>query len=732
MKKIFLLLCFFSSFFLQPKGFAANVSVQVCTTNNVCSFQLPSSLIGITNLSQIKFVISNVNMTVTIPAPGTYSPNNWGVQIANGGTSTPINCPLSAPCDQIKITIPNNAINVTTQNLSGTTLTATGTLYVTLDFSQTNKVPPGTTPGYLPADINNMILANSNLTVAAYYSDPNTGGTPSPLTSTGSAAPWQPDFGAIINAPSILPQAMDSAFSLSLTPPSSTSAVTQSPSTGTPTSLVSTTANSITGYVIAYWKDSNCSFGGGIGWTSAFAANPVSYATAPGYSCAYTPYSTSFNIGGTSSVLGCTTVGTFLPNTAGPALTADTAAIPNLPNGINDLAYLIANPLTELSAGCMNVTYVPATQSSWTKSGLANDGTVYGATAWVLNAAVPTPNYSLAHANISYITPISFTLASLVKSPDLAKTTDCFVVTAASGHVDSKSVFYWRILRDSYLTPIGFTKYYYNHARTWAAWLNEHPRLKPPLNFIFEKSGYFFYHMGEFIKQAHHNVKDLLHKFIFILSNLFDQKADASEFKDFKPPRYELFVTGGILFPTQDKSFYDTYYSSQQTSHIELGANRIFWLDHFGFSTGALGRYLFNSENESAPVLGSYVQPYTRTIYSVTAEVIGGVRYRAPSFVYIIPGVFAGIGATRFREEASISSTGTASTLGVTQWSPIYEFGGNLDISLLNLIRTNEISPTYWLNDILFRFSGSYNINPTKALSSTGFFVQGGFSFLIQ
>lgn len=482
--------------------------------------------------------------------------------------------------------------------------------------------------------------------------------------------------------------------------------------------------------VIAYWLNSNCSAGG---WT--FSPNPVSYATTPPiYTCSYTAYSPSFNIGGFSSALGCSTTG-FLSG-----LSADTAAIPPLPNGMSDLATLIANPGLEIPAGCMNVTYVASPQSSWTKTGV-RDGDIYGMTVWALNAAVTppfnTPNLSLAHSNINYITSVPFGLASLDKNPDLAKTTDCFVVTAASGRVDSKSVFYWRILRDAYLTPMGITKYYYAHSRPWAAWLEEHPSLKPPLNFFFETSGYALYHTGEFVKKVIHSAKAYLHQLVTKANDLLDQKASAQESESIQtpqphPPKYDLFITGGILLPTQDKSLYNKYYSSQPTSHFELAGNRIFWFDHFGFSVGGLGRYLANSQNDSVPVLGNYSQSYTRLMYSVTLEALVGLRYLNPSFVYVVPGIFAGVGITQFREQASDSAVPSPTDLGVTQWSGTYEFGGNLDLSLLNLARTDLASPTYWLNDILLRLSCSYNINPTKALSSTGLFVQGGFVFLIQ
>lgn len=655
-------------------------------------------------------------MNVSMSTPTSYSDGNWGVQFGNGGLSTAINCTASAPCYGLTIRTTNT---LTRQSLTTTRFNATGSLSVTLDFSSANP------KSVLPTDIQNLFSAATNgVTITPLYSDPNQGGTPSPLISTGTADTWLPDQGAIITAPSLTPIAMDGAFALSITPASASTAVQQSPlpSAGTPTALVYTTDNSITGYVIAYWKDSNCSASG---WS--FAANPVSYATtAPAYTCTYTPYNTSFGIGGTSPSLGCGAVGPFLTTPSGmPALTADTAAVPSA----NVLSTLVANPLTEVPSGCMNLVYIPTSsaQKSWTKTGITN-GDIYGATAWTLNAASPTANYSLAHANVVYIKATPFVLASLEKNSSLSKTTDCFVVTAASGNVNSPSVFYWRILRDSYLTPMGITPFYYRHAQTWAAWLDKHPSLKPALNFVFEKSGYFFYHTGQWIKSASKTIKHAL----TAVSDMLDQKASAQELTNVQP-RYDLFFTGGVLLPTQDKSLYDKYYASQPTAHYEIGASRIFWWQQVGLSFGGLMRYVANSQTDSTPVLGSYSQSYQRTFYSLSAEGLLGLRYRHPDFPYVVPGIFAGAGITRFREQAvATGASADGTTQGITQWSPVFEFGGALDIGLLNLIRTTNTSPTYWLNDVLLRLSASYDINPTQALSSTGIFVQGGFSFLIQ
>ena len=582
-------------------------------------------------------------------------------------------------------------------------------------------------------------------------------------------------------------------------------------------------------------------------------------------------------------------------------MSADNAAVPYTPSYSNPNQ--IPRDSNGTPSGCYNVVYVPGTQSSWSKGNIKN-GEIYGLMAWALNNAYDTsantvkPNYSLAHSNISYVTGINISLASTDKTPDLPKSKDCFVVTAASGNPNSLAVFYWRILRDEYLTPIGFTKFYYQHAQSWANWLDQHPRLKPPLNFIFETSGKGLYKLSGFWKST----TEFFSKNVTKVKTLFIQEASAQELpadptilnsekkvteqaeipppsatqqentttvesnksptatqqentstvesnksatatqqentttvesknsatetkteaekstsketnilptsepikeqnlnktsanesekdhskssdenkqngetlkeeeEDNSPPKinknimpltpeqpptkvirdrsaayyypkeqqpnYDLFITGGILLPTDDKTYYDRYYNSQQTAHIDLGANYIWWFfDYLGISLGLQGKYVFNKGSGNISVLGTQ-QNIDRQFYALIAEGIIGARFRHPGWTYIQPGVYFGAGVNRFREDANTNSTNTNSNtdkpLGVTKYSPIYEIGANLDFSLVPIFSVTPGELGIFLSDILLRFSVAYNNNPTTALSTTGLFVQGGFVFLFE
>ena len=202
-------------------------------------------------------------------------------------------------------------------------------------------------------------------------------------------------------------------------------------------------------------------------------------------------------------------------------------------------------------------------------------------------------------------------------------------------------------------------------------------------------------------------------------------------------PFYEFTLSGGILSPTSDSSYYDQYYSTHPTWFIQVSGSYLYWINNFGFSLGATGRYLTNSSSGSTTILGNVPVNYVMTLTSLTAELMGGIRYRNPQWLYIQPGIYVGAGVTRLREEDAApsltSSSPTTSTLGVTQYSPVLEVGTNIDFSLYSLQSKFYSAPAtdFWLKDVLLRLSGSYNYNPTPALSSTGFLVQTGFVFLL-
>lgn len=800
MKYLFLILYILAAICFKLQIFAQNMTT--CSTSTVTSAPCGSSgvLIYAPGSSSTTFAppsttlsIGKLQITysVTLDASSTsgfsYDATKWGILFGTPGSGAPTLAYYPGGSSLAS----NVTVSVDTTRVFVTGSVYAGTVIVTVDFTSASSI--------LSSDITSLISSGS-LKIQPLYVNSGTN-----VTNASLAFNWQADTGAMLYGPSISVQAQDSAFIVNLSAPSNLNAAVVS--TTDPTKLTATTnPNSLSGYVIVYWLDTDakgnatgCKANPG-GWQ--FPMNPIAFNTATvgaPTTCTYTQYQTSFNTGGNSNALGCpssaiTGILTFDNTISAPALTADSTAIPYTPSYTNPSQ--LPSDSNGLPSGCYHVVYVPNSQSSWSKGNI-NNGDIYGVVAWALNSAYNTttntvsPNYSLAHSNISYITGVNFPLASLDKDPNLSKTTDCFVVTAASGNPNSQSVFYWRIIRDEYLTPMGITPFYYQHAKTWAKWLDEHPSIKPPLNIFFEYSGKIIYHTSGYVKK----LKELLNSFMKNLENIWEKEAGAQELptplqmeqpiskqeteqpthtvdensvsqteqpnlkskkeledkelvvsdetaneNSFHQPRYDIFITGGVLFPTDDKVYYHQYYSSQMTAHIEAGSNYIFWLGNIGLSAGLLGRYMMNNNNSSITVLGTQ-QQYTLNFYSLTAEALVGLRYRHPCWSYLQPGIFAGVGVTRFREEASTggnnsssSSTGGSGNkpIGVTNYSRVFEFGGNLDINLIPLFSVTPRELGYFLRDVALRLSVSYNINPTPALSSTGLFVQSGFVFLLN
>ncbi|KAB8033182.1 hypothetical protein [Fluviispira multicolorata] len=749
MKQVFLVFFCLSLSICFSLGYAqsSNLSLDTCDTaladnvtcspNSVAVYASGSSTASFTPPLSAKSNISKLVLTYSVklydPTGNSfnYSDQNWGVRFVDSSGNNPVDY-YPASANNAPVTMDIDASQIRTRSNI-----YVGTVILTLYFTDSSL---GNT---LPTSIANLIdQTNNALSIIPIYSS---------TINTNLKFYWQADKGAMLYAPTISVNSQDSAFVVTLKPPTNLAAANVN-SAGT--NLTSVNANTLSGYIIVYWLDSDSS-GQASGCKASpgnwqFYLNPISInnsAQNTSSTCTYTNYNISMKGGGVSAALSCTTTAsilTFDSTLSGVTnLTADTAAIPFSFSTPSDFA----SDSNGSPIGCYKVVYVPSSRSTWSK-GYINNGEIYGVMAWALNSGYDTvnkvnsPKYSLSHSEISYVSPAKFPLASSEKTPSLPQSqSDCFFVTAASGNANSQAVFYWRVLRDEYLTPIGITPYYYAHAKKWAVWLDNHPRLKPATNFILEYSGKTIYHATGFVKNITENLKTFFSGF----KKLLIQEAGAQELtgekknnsNEFQQPNYELFITGGILLPTGDKYLYDKYYSSQSTIHFELGASQVFWLNNFGFSVGLLGRYLTNSSDDSVVTNTGVTQDFTRSIYAAMGEAIFAVRYRNPSFLYFQPGVFAGVGMMRLREEAKSGTApqandGTNQTSGITVWSPIYEFGANLDISLTTLASVSPWELGTLLNDVLLRTSVSYNLNPSPAISTTGIFVQAGFVFLLN
>lgn len=205
---------------------------------------------------------------------------------------------------------------------------------------------------------------------------------------------------------------------------------------------------------------------------------------------------------------------------------------------------------------------------------------------------------------------------------------------------------------------------------------------------------------------------------------------------DLVQPNYDFSLGGGVILPSTDKSYFIDNYANLPIFHGDAALSRIFWMNNIGISIGLSGRYsaLNASSVSSSPTDPS--QQSQHQFFAMTAEGITGIRYRNPKWTYLQPGLFAGVGATYFQEKVVITSNTLNQTVYTTQWSPTVEVGANLDISYTALTTNpNEIHGDIpsTVQDVLFRFSGSYLFNPVQTPPSmSGANLQAGLVFLIQ
>lgn len=201
-------------------------------------------------------------------------------------------------------------------------------------------------------------------------------------------------------------------------------------------------------------------------------------------------------------------------------------------------------------------------------------------------------------------------------------------------------------------------------------------------------------------------------------------------------PNYDLAVGGGVLLPTTDKNYFLNYYSNMPAYHLDASLSRLFWNKNLGFSIGLLGRYSgLNGPSLSSSPTDSTEQTQHKFL-AVTGEGIFGLRYRNPYWTYLQPGAFVGIGASFFQESIDTESNTKSQIVYNRQWSPVVEIGSHLDISYTALTTTpNDIEGDLpqTVQDVLFRFSGSYLINPVQLTPSlSGWSAQASLVFLIQ
>ncbi|MBX9702811.1 MAG: hypothetical protein K2X39_01530, partial [Silvanigrellaceae bacterium] len=448
------------------------VKVVALNSNEFIYLSPPSkNPIDIANFSISKLVLTfSVTLDSSNATGFTYNKNAWGLIFSDPSVSSGSSAGnqkyytgFDVKSAGFGISIDDSGANFSQNGQQ------TGTIVVTFDFSSSNP------QNMLPQSITNLIntytdsqnpaITTQAIAITPYYD----GGSTTAVGPNGSGSItgmstfyWQQDIGAIAEAPSITNVAVqDETLVVSVSPP-----VNYFPAIIVDNALVTSSLNStVTNYVLTYWDDSVCSNYGS--WP--FVYNSALWQAGGTAPPSNTPFDCSYS--SLTDTLGCAT--NIFSSLFG--LSENTFIIPqNIPTktGLNN----------QVSSGCYNtVLFSAIDRSSIVIDGLENNHS-YGLILWVTDSLSTDSRYPNGHlglkpSEIVYATPLNIPLASsdedLPASRRISKKSkaDCFVVTAASGSVESPSVVYWRIIRDKYLDALGITPIYYRYAKQMASWL---------------------------------------------------------------------------------------------------------------------------------------------------------------------------------------------------------------------------------------------------------------------
>lgn len=568
------------------------------------------------------------------------------------------------------------------------------------------------------------------LKVQPYYSlegavPPGNAGTIQGL----SAAFMKDDIGAIVAPPEIgAPVVTDGAFSFDFKPPTDKTAADTS--TG---SIASVGKSNVSGFIVVYWKDSECRAGG---WT--FKPNKVFDKTKAfaDLACSYGGLDAAV-AGSSSCSLGCTTdvSDDFFGKSAN-----DIAIPPEYPSA-NGLANAI-------KSGCLNIVRVSSDgRTSFAVNNASNTET-YGAMVYPLDSA---GNIGLTRSRCIKAQTFDVVFPSSKKTPNLGKAkSDCMVVTAASGSTTSMSVHYWRVLRDVWLDRLGVTQFYYRHAPRWAQWLEQNPKYKPAFNTFFEWSGRTLVGLSQWL--AH--ISDLSlqgkEKVFSLLRQTFVSEARASEVpageeqKEIVGLKYPygsasttLMIGGAQIRPSQDKELYDLSYKDKKPTFLFVAQSfRLFDL------AGEIG---IGYEAASVSMSGVSADA-NKTKISLSGYGVGGLaeyRLRTGERPWVSPRFSAVVGKMRMREEAAPVSTaetgnGTPSEISPSGTTPVWQtystVRGTLDVSITRLYGDDEnlIRYGYDVEDMTLSLFAGLHSNNGKVISTSGLQLGGAITFLFQ
>lgn len=581
-----------------------------------------------------------------------------------------------------------------------------------------------------------LVDGRKALKIQPYYSldgavPPGNSGTIQGLSATY----MKDDIGAIV-APATVGSTVisDGAFSFDFSPPSDTTAADTS--TG---AITSVGKSNVSGFVVVYWKDSECKAGG---WT--FKPHKVFDKTKANadLACTY-PGLTAALAGSSSCTLGCSTDVT--DDLFGKAAN-DVAVPPEFPasNGT-------ANAIKR---GCLNIVRVASDgRTSYAVNDALNSET-YGMMVYPIDSS---GTIGLTRSKCLQASTFNVVFPSSKKSPELGKSkSDCFVVTAASGSTQSPAVHYWRVLRDVWLDRLGVSSFYYKHAQSWAAWLDQHPRLKPALNFVFEWSGRALVRLSQFMNQLNPRVEKASEQATRFLKNILVSEALAADNlpeqnKEIIGLKYPygsasttLMIAGGQTRPSEDKALYDLSYKDKKPGFLFVAQSfRLFDLMGevgLGYEVGGLSMKGVSADANQSEI----------SLSGFGGGALAEYRLRFGERPWISPRFSFVIGKMRMREEAaavaasSTSGTGNSGASGTSSeispsgttpvWQTYTTLRGTLDFSVTRLYGDDEnlIRYGYEAEDMMLSLFAGLHTNNGQVISTSGLQLGGGVTFLFR
>jgi hypothetical protein len=548
------------------------------------------------------------------------------------------------------------------------------------------------------------------------------------------------DRGALKNPPSISKVTVnDRSFVLEPTAPSKLDAENGDPAATPPTLVSVSEGSSVGGYLVMYWNVDEC-IARPDEWR--FNVNPVydtrrqnqdDYAIRRSLdSCVPQPTKASSGTCG----FGCGT-------TPDASLFNQTAELVLQPKNIPSEDGKVA------TSGCYKVQRAAGGSKSIGIRGLTN-GETYGVALFALDSS--------GRSGCKVVVPRSIPLASLEKGAE-TKESDCFVVTAASGSTNSRSVHTWRVIRDGYLRQFALGRFliskYETHGPRWAHSLESAPVwIKHSLNFVLDWSGQAVFRVGEWWLASESKRAQMWEKFLDKLSTIVSWvgPAEARAEPPVSPPgsaSSHLYLLGGVNRPTEDQDLYDSYYPSKR--HYVFQAGQTFRVLDLMGELGLGAEFVYGTGRGKVPKktvrtnekIDEAVQGKEIGYYTLGFRLVADYAWRWDVFPYLRPRVAGFVGAQRFREqprsvivESDDNKTSEAADLpnfGAEGWSPSFGLRGGLQVSMAPLFGddSGQVLYTYGVEDIAFHIQAGYSKDTaSKLLRTSGIQLLAGFGFL--